>query len=183
MVLFFLFNDSIWLRIPQFVLFCCIAWLSGKKRNPLVSVLCMAGIVFFNLLAPYGKVLCEWGPLRITQGSLLAGAEKALTLEGLLLLSGACVRPGLRLPGAFGVLLGESFRILGLMTGRRILFRRGRVIEGLDRLMTELEHAPPGGASSGTGAPEERPARNVKGLLLLAGMTALTAALGIAGGR
>jgi heptaprenyl diphosphate synthase len=173
MAMFFLFSPSTLLRIPQFVFFCFLAWLSGKKYNPLISALIMAGIVFCNLLAPYGKILAAWGPLRITQGSLIGGLGRAVTLEGLVMLSGACVKPDIRLPGGLGNLLGESFRILEQMRERRAVFHRGHIIEGIDRLLLELEAAP-----EGPGVPPERPGRNAKSLLLLAGMTALTAVLG-----
>ena len=181
MALSFLFNPSPLFRVPQFVFFCFLAWFSGKRTNPLFAALFMASIVFFNLLAPYGKVLAVFGSLRITQGSLYAGLEKALTLEGLALLSGACVRPGLRLPGSLGALLAESFRMLERARERRPLIRRGRLIEGIDQLMLELEADPPAGASGEPPALGGKPARNLKGLLPLAGMAALTAALGIAG--
>jgi heptaprenyl diphosphate synthase len=181
MTLCFLFNPSPLFRIPQCIFFCFLAWLSGKKNNPLISALVMAGIVFCNVLVPYGKVLAELGPLRITEGSLLGGLEKAVTLEGLLMLSGACIRPGLRLPGGIGALLAESFRMLELMRERGTRIRRGRVIEGLDHLMLELEAAPAGGAPETAPVPQGQTGLNTKGLLPLAGMTALTAAMGIAG--
>jgi heptaprenyl diphosphate synthase len=173
MTLLFLFNPSPLFRIPQFAFFCLLAWLSGKKRNPLVTALIMAGIVFFNLLVPYGKMLAQWGPLRLTQGSLLAGLGKAVTLEGLVMLSGACVKPDLRLPGSLGALLGESFRLLELLRERRTVIRRGHIIEGLDLLMRELEAAP-----AGTVPPRGNLKRKAVSLLLLAGMVALTAAIG-----
>ncbi|MDR2476369.1 MAG: Gx transporter family protein, partial [Treponema sp.] len=144
MLLLFLFNPSTLFRFSQFVFFCFIAWFSGKKNNPLVSALLMAGIVFFNLLAPYGKVLAEWGPLRVTQGSLLAGLQKAVTVEGLLMLSGACVKRDMRLPGKFGALAGESFRLLELLRERKGALRHGNIIAGIDWLLLELEHADTG---------------------------------------
>jgi heptaprenyl diphosphate synthase len=189
MTLFFLFNPSPLFRVFQFLFFCFLAWLSGKKSRPLITALIMAGIVFFNLLAPYGKVLAQWGPLRITQGSLLAGLGKAVTLEGLVMLSAACVKSDLRLPGSLGLLLGESFRLLELLRNKRALIRRGRVLEGIDQMMLELEaelkaepKAAPGGIAAGITPLTGRPKQKVLGLLLLAGMTAFTAAVGILAG-
>jgi heptaprenyl diphosphate synthase len=126
-------------RGVQFLFFCVLVRLMGKKINPLITLAIMAGIVFFNLLAPYGKVLAVLGPLRITQGSLLAGLEKAVTLEGLLMLSRACIKSDLRLPGTVGSLMGESLRILELMRQKKGLIRRGRIVAGLDRMMQEIE--------------------------------------------
>ena len=126
-------------RAVLLVVFCAAARLMGKKIHPLITLAIMAGIVFFNLLAPYGKVLAVWGPLRITQGSLFAGLEKALTLEGLLMLSRACIKSDLRLPGTLGSLLGESLRILELMREKKGLLRRGGLIAGFDQMMREIE--------------------------------------------
>jgi heptaprenyl diphosphate synthase len=178
MTLCFLLNPSPLFRIPQFVFFCFLAWLSGKKTNFGVTALVMAGIVFCNLLAPYGKVLAAWGPLRVTQGSLLAGLGKAVTVEGLAMLSAACVRPGLRLPGSLGALLAESFRILELARERQALVRRSRVIEGIDRLLLELEALSFNGAPPDAAARRGKPGQSAKSLLLLAGLAALTLVLG-----
>jgi len=126
-------------RAALFLVFCVFARLMGKKINPVITLIIMAGIVFFNLLVPYGKVLAAFGPLRITQGSLLAGLEKAVTLEGLLMLSRACIRSDLRLPGTIGSLLGESLRILELMREKKGLIRRGHIIAGIDEMLLEIE--------------------------------------------
>jgi heptaprenyl diphosphate synthase len=158
-------------RAAQFLLFCVLARLMGKKINPLITLAVMAGIVFFNLLAPYGKVLAVLGPLRITQGSLFAGMEKALTLEGLLMLSRACIARDLRLPGTIGFLLGESLRILELMRHKKGLIRRGRVIAGIDRMIQDIE----AGDSTEPDAPRAAPQRSAKSILLLSAVILLTA--------
>jgi len=126
-------------RAALFLGFCVFARVMGKKINPLITLAIIAGIVFFNLLVPYGKVLAVVGPLRITQGSLLAGIEKALTVEGLLMLSRACIRSDLRLPGKIGSLLGDSLRILELMREKKGLIRKGRIIAGIDQMMREID--------------------------------------------
>jgi heptaprenyl diphosphate synthase len=160
-------------RGVQFLFFCALVGLMGKKINPLITLVIMAGIVFFNLLAPYGKVLVVLGPMRITQGSLVAGLEKALTLEGLLMLSRACITGDLRLPGAVGSLLGESLRILELMRGKKGLIRRRRIVAGLDRMIEEIE----AGGIPEPDAPSAAPQRSVKNILLLSAMVLLTAGI------
>jgi heptaprenyl diphosphate synthase len=159
-------------RAVQFLFFCLLVRLMGKRINPLITLAIMAGIVFFNLLAPYGKVLAVLGPLRITQGSLLAGLEKALTLEGLLMLSRACIAGDLRLPGAIGSLLGESLRILELMRQKKGLIRRGRIVAGLDQMVQEIEASD---IPEPVNAPSTAPKRSVKSVLLLGAMVLLTA--------
>jgi heptaprenyl diphosphate synthase len=178
MALIFLLGRSLPARAMQFLLFCLFAKLLGKKINPLITITIMAGIVFFNLLAPYGKVLTVLGPLRITQGSLFAGLEKALTLEGLLMLSRACIRSDLRLPGTIGSLLGESLRILELMRAKKSLIRRGHIVAGIDQLMREVESV---NTAEPTDAPPAQPKRSVKNIVLLGAVVVLTAVIGFWG--
>jgi heptaprenyl diphosphate synthase len=134
----FLANPSTLFRSIQCLFFCAYALLMGKKINLFITLSVMTGIMIFNLLVPYGKVLAEvWG-FPITQGALLGGLHRAVTMEGLIMLSKASIRRDLRFPGSFGALLGESLLIF-----QRILDRKGRItrkslIESVDALMLEL---------------------------------------------
>jgi hypothetical protein len=114
----------------------------------------MTGVVLCNLFPPYGKILAEAGPFTIALGSLEGGVRKAVNLEGLLMLSRAAVPARLALPGSFGRLLSETFRILEQLNGRKGRFRlRGPdgkfsgLAERLDALFIELggEEAEAGG--------------------------------------
>ena len=53
MALLFLFHRSMAYRIVQFLFFCLLAWISGKKNNVFMTLVIMAGIVFFNLLVKF----------------------------------------------------------------------------------------------------------------------------------
>ena len=172
MALIFVFTRSISGHTAQFFFFCLLARLSGKKIPILATAVFMAGIVFFNLLVPYGKVLAVFGQFRITQGSLFAGLDKALVLGGLLMLSRACVKSDLKLPG-IGLLLGECFRILELMREKKGIIRPGRVIAGIDRLMLEMEAAD----ASVPEYPPRGSKRSAKSIILLLGLIMITAVL------
>ena len=141
-----LLNPDTHSRIAQFLFFFFLVWLSGKKNNLLVMVSVMFGIVFFNLLVPYGEILFSVGPLNITSGALMGGIRRAVTLEGLFMLSRCCVRQDLALPGTFGELAGESLRIFSVAAERKQFFKyRGpkpdaiNLAERLDGLMISLE--------------------------------------------
>jgi heptaprenyl diphosphate synthase len=175
MALIFLFSQSLTSRVLQFCFFFLLALLSGKKTNLPLTIVFMGGIVFFNLLVPYGKVLAAFGPLSITEGSLFSGLEKALILQGLLLLSRACIKSDLKLPGTIGSVLGDSFRILELMRGKKGIIRRGRIIEGIDRLMVDTETT---AFSAPENMPSAGPRLNGKSAALLGVMVILTAVLG-----
>jgi heptaprenyl diphosphate synthase len=144
-----LFNPDTRTRVLQFFFFWFLAWLSGRKNNPLITILTILVIVFFNLLVPYGRVICSLGPFQITIGALLAGIHRAVTLEALIMLSRVVIRPDLGLPGAFGEVLGESFRIFGQIMERGIAVKDGGIAAGIDRLMLELSAEPSPVSASG----------------------------------
>ena len=58
---------------------------------------------------PSGKVLGTLLGMKITQGALIEGIEKALTFEGLMMLSKASIAPGLKLPGRLGRIVAAAF--------------------------------------------------------------------------
>lgn len=134
----FLFNPSLLLRILQFFFFWFCAWAVGKRVSVPAMLFAIAGIVGFNLLVPYGLELYRVGGFRITAGALTAGIERAITVEGLILLSKATIRSDLRLPGAFGSLVGESFRYFDRIMERKGGVERKNPIGGIDRLMVDL---------------------------------------------
>jgi heptaprenyl diphosphate synthase len=138
-----LFNPITIFRVAQFFFFWFLAWLAGKKDNPLITILVILGIVAFNLLVPYGRVIASLGAFRITSGALLAGIHRGVTLEALIMLSRVTIRQDLRLPGSFGELVGESFRIFAQITERKQVIDRKNIAASIDKLMLELSEIPP----------------------------------------
>jgi heptaprenyl diphosphate synthase len=171
-----LFNPVTFFRIVQLFFFWFLAWLSGKKNNSLITFLIILGIVAFNLIVPYGRVLYSIGPFRITQGALLAGIHRAVTLEGLIMLSRVSIRQDLKIPGGLGRLIGESFRIFALITEKKQHITRKNFIGDIDRLMIELSGEEPVEADSvpeqSVPVQESRP-RRLPGLFILAGAVIL----------
>jgi heptaprenyl diphosphate synthase len=184
----FLLNPSLPFRALQFLFFWFCALASGRKQRPLLTLSVIAGGVLVNLLAPYGRVLAEIGPLRITGGSLASGLLKGISLEGLLMLSGALIscgaldslyrRGGVTTGGrensGLGAVLGESFRLFGKIGEKKGRVKVNRVIEGIDALLLELEREGDAG-ESGTGNAET--SRKSRGKLLIFPGTPLTIAL------
>ena len=172
MMVIFLINRQLESRALLFLFFCLLVKLSGKKINILITFTVMAGIVFFNLLAPYGKVLAAFGTLRITQGSLITGLEKAFALGGLAMLSRACIQSNLRLPGTMGMLLGESLQMLELMREKKNYITKRNVISGIDSMMLELE-------TTGTVNNAETPQKiQLKNIVILSIIVLIAAVLG-----
>jgi len=132
------FNPSTGLRVIQFLFFCLLVWLSGKKINPLFTILIIVFITAFNLIIPYGRVLFSIGAFKITSGALKAGIHRAVTLEALVMLSKVSVRQDLKIPGAFGEILGESLRFFSVLMSRKFHLTGKNFIVEIDALMLEL---------------------------------------------
>ena len=149
-----LLNPDVKTRVIQFLFFSFLAWLSGKRNNPLITITVMLGIVLFNLLVPFGQILFTIGPVKITSGALQGGIRRAVTLEGLFMLSRCFVRKDLAFPGFFGNLIGDSFRVFSHLDEEKFLFNRKNWVEQLDRILVML----PAGSGSfkgpGHGFPE-----------------------------
>ena len=154
-----LFNPVTLLRVPQFLFFWFLAWLSGKKNNPLFTILVIFGIVAFNLIIPHGQLILSIGAFKLTSGALMVGIHRAVTLEGLIMLSRTTIRQDLRIPGLFGELLGESFRIFADLMSRKPHITRENFLSDIDHLMIEL-----GGENAGTPQDAAVPASKTRSL-------------------
>jgi heptaprenyl diphosphate synthase len=133
-----LFNPDTGYRCLQFFFFWFLTWLSGKKSNPVFTLAVLASIIIFNLIIPYGHVLFSVGLLKITSGALKAGIHRAVTFEGLVMLSKVSVRQDLKLPGAFGELLAESLKIFTAMMSRKYRITGKNIFVEIDNLLLEL---------------------------------------------
>jgi heptaprenyl diphosphate synthase len=171
-----LFNPNVLFRIGQFLFFWFLAWLSGKKNNPLITLCIIVGIIAFNLVIPYGQVLYAVGVFKITSGALAAGIQRAVTLEGLIMLSRFSVRQDLRIPGKFGELVGESFRLFAQILDRKHTISRKNIIADIDRLMGELSGDAAGAAALAEAPPSPAFAARTKpgGFMALIAVTILS---------
>jgi heptaprenyl diphosphate synthase len=134
----FLFTPLTSLRIILFLFFWFLSWLAGKKSNPLFIIVIILGITLFNLIVPYGRVLFSISAFKVTVGALLGGIHRAVTFEGLIMLSRIAIRPDLKIPGFFGELTGETFRIFSVIMNQRNRITRINIMGDIDRLMLEL---------------------------------------------
>ena len=105
----FLFETNMALKLGMFFLLALAAHFAGKRLSFVTTIVVSAVIIVTNLLVPSGRVLARLGPLAITQFALTEGIMKALTFEGLMLLSKASIMPGLKLPGNLGGIVATAF--------------------------------------------------------------------------
>ena len=132
------FNPQTETRIVQFMFFCLLVMLSGKKINPVFTFLAIFFITAFNLIIPYGKILFSVGAFKITSGALKAGIHRAITLEALLMLSKVTIRQDLKIPGTFGEILGDSFRVFSVMMSMKNRITVRNFFVDIDSLLLEL---------------------------------------------
>jgi len=180
MAALFLFGHGLPVRALRFLFFCLCVPLLGRRNNYPATLVLILSVVVFGLLVPHGKVLFVVGPLTVTSGSLTSSLDRALTLSGLMMLSRACVKADLRLPGTFGSLLARSLCLLELMRANRPLRKTDKagLTARLDRMLLELEAGAARGPEPGRDGTGGK-VRNPRGILLLAGLVLATALLGL----
>jgi heptaprenyl diphosphate synthase len=146
-----------------------LALVAGKRVSwPYFAFLTLS-VAAFNLLSPWGRVLFTVGPLRVTEGALLAGLTKGVTVTGLVFISLFTVSRDLALPGRFGLFLGRSLYYFERLSAERRRIRAAHVWEDLDALLES--------ASAGGGLPDApRPANGGAGWRVSAGGAGLIAA-------
>ena len=135
-----LFNPNTAYRVFLFGFFWFLAWLSGRKNRPLFTILVVLCIVAFNLIFPYGQILYSIGTFRITTGALEMGIHRAVTFGALLMLSRITIREDLKIPGLFGGLVAESFRLLSVIMNQKYRITRKNLMGDIDNLMIELSN-------------------------------------------
>lgn len=135
----FVFLPWLWLRVSVMILFAGLAWRAGSRIRVLPTLMTVAGILLFNLFPPLGRELGTiWG-FPVTEGALRLGVERAVTFEGLLMISRATVGRGLVLPGVIGRKVAETFRCFGLLSRRSGRLTFTRAIASIDELLEEIE--------------------------------------------
>lgn len=106
-----------------------------SRVRPLPVLFMSAGIVAFNLYPPTGKVLASPFGLPVTEGALLSGIKKALTVEGMVFISRWMLKPGVELPGRPGRIASRAFGILGYLAGSTARLNPKNLVDSVDRIM------------------------------------------------
>jgi hypothetical protein len=108
--------------------------VKGQVRLlPAISV--AAGVVFFALLVPSGKVLLTLGSFMVTEGALIAGLRRAEILVGMVWVSQLILAGNSAVKQGF---LAEIFTYYGRITAKKIPFKKGHVIQALDEHLLNL---------------------------------------------
>jgi len=130
-----LFPNSLVVRAVAATIGLALLLSDSSKIRPVPTIAVPAGIVLFSLLVPFGRVLASPFGFPITEGALILGIKKALSIEGMVFVSRWMLRSGLILPGRAGKILADSLGILKTLTERRRDFKATDPIGSIDRLM------------------------------------------------
>jgi heptaprenyl diphosphate synthase len=137
----YLLTDHFLLRALQAAAFFALALLSGKRIRPLYFIMLTAGVTFFNLLTPFGKVLFYIGFFPVTEGALRFGLFKGLTISGLVFISLFSVRKDLILPGKLGGVFAKLFYYFERLLEGKKKIRLKTFIADIDGIL-EAIHVP-----------------------------------------
>lgn len=137
LILGLIFSPSLVLKAVITVFSVVLLTISKIHIRILPPLLAVTGIVLFNLLVPFGRVLVHPFSLPITEGALLLGIKKALVLEGMLFLSRWALHGTRSIPGVRSRTMADLFAFLGVLTDGRKKLNRKRLVESIDALMFE----------------------------------------------
>jgi uncharacterized membrane protein len=135
LILLLMFSDRLAVQAGIMTLAIALVLFDKSTTNPVPAITMSVSIVLFNLIVPFGRVL--WSPfgLPVTEGALVYGIKKALTIEGMIFISRWMLKPGLRLPGKTGRLISRSFDILRRLSGNRKKLDPKNLIPSIDAIM------------------------------------------------
>jgi heptaprenyl diphosphate synthase len=134
----FLFQGNLVAKTAMALAFMAATWYSGKRFSLMATLFVSATIVAANLLLPFGKILFSFGPIMVTEGALLGGIEKAVTFEGLMYISKACILPSLKLPGRFGSVVAKAFVYYDRIIEYKGKVKPATLVADADALMLEI---------------------------------------------
>jgi len=122
--------------------------LAGKRIMWSRYLILTAGLLFFHLFLPYGKVIFRIGFLSLSEGALQSGITKAVTLCGLMMISLFSINKKLQFKGSAGVLLSGMFFYFERLTDYRNEISQKQsntqgMISRLDEILSDLENEDP----------------------------------------
>ncbi|MDR1786461.1 MAG: hypothetical protein LBR23_08410 [Spirochaetaceae bacterium] len=178
----FLLQKNTDILAAEAAVFLCAAVLRRGRVRVLPSLGVIVSVTAMGVLTPFGRVIFTLGPLPVTQGALLGGLRRALTLTGMVFLSQAASPPATALPGRAGEFLTGMFSALDALTGDAPPRNAGAgtntpslngFIAAIDGRLLAAEERLRGVSPEKRSAPGIRRNPPLPGILLLAGLAAL----------
>ncbi|MDR2489967.1 MAG: Gx transporter family protein [Spirochaetaceae bacterium] len=134
-------TQDIKMKAIQFICILIIFIVLRNKNNYLLSCIFFLSIIIFNMIVPYGRVLAEIGRFRLTEGSLMDGLRKALTMQSLIFISRICIKKEITLPGKAGAVISGTFRCLAYLNKQSTKIDRKNLIKSIDAILINMSKA------------------------------------------
>ncbi len=130
-------ENLVYLWIIAFLFVILLKVKRGKLRL-LPSLFIFISIVFFSLLTPSGKIYFSIGTLRITEGALFIGLEKAGILLSMVYISQYAISKNLKVGGRIGLFLNAMFYYFDKLTEHKTVFNVKNPIISIDSILLEV---------------------------------------------
>lgn len=127
--------------IDKIIILVCLIVLNllrKRKLKPLSHLLFILFLILLNIFPPYGKLLFHLFSFPVTEGALLNGLGRGLTLVSLILTAKYCISTNLKLPGTLGKLITRTFYYLELMQHEQQNLKKLGIIDKIDQLILNL---------------------------------------------
>jgi hypothetical protein len=128
----FLFQRNTAVLAVEIVLFFSLSLFRRGRAAVLSPFLILCFITFFNLFAPYGKILFHIGAFTVTDGALFQGLRRAEVLVGMLFLSQFALDSRMKLPGGAGKFLLLMFAAFNRITAEKIPLNPRQILAAVD---------------------------------------------------
>ncbi len=142
----FAFQPLLCVRAAQTIAFFVLCLFRRGRARLLPALTVSAGITFFSLLSPFGRVLWRAGSFTVTQGALENGLSRSLLLAGMVFLSQAALAPQSRFKT--NGLIAETLQFLAKISAVPPRFEKGKMLERLDECLYAAYYGEPGTAES-----------------------------------
>ncbi len=119
-------------------LFMFLVILKKKSIKLLPSIIIFLSIVFFNLLTPSGKIVFTIGSIKITEGALLFGLQRAGILLSMVFISQYAISKNLHIKGTVGIFINNMFYYFDKLTEHKSKFTIKKPFESIDSILIEV---------------------------------------------
>jgi len=140
LLLAFILQTHITIRIAEVLLFLILARYSGKRIWYTYFLLFCAAIFLAQIFSPSGKVLWHWGKLVITQGSLSIALRRSVYLLGFLFISLFSIRSDLVLPGHWGAIIAKTLYYYDMFLAEKYIYRGNKLSSVLIHIFEKRYH-------------------------------------------
>lgn len=137
-VIALIFFRNLFVSAAIFVSFVILVFIKNKKVKLLPSAILIVSVTLFELLVPNGKVIFEIGSVKITQGALLLGMNRALRLCCFVFISKYFISSNFVLPGQAGIFFKKVMNHYASLNSTETKFSFRHFVESIDSVLCKI---------------------------------------------